>query len=126
MRAQPDDLNQTEIPEMFNISSARVDLKKRAHPELVAMHEHSFRNRSEVIVSTECFCFSCLKRFPSCEILTWWDPVNESSDGMTAVCTHCSLDAVFGDQCRRELSEYFLVRMHQFWFDNGVMFDLAR
>lgn len=124
-RSKLDSMNLTEIRRVFETLRARVARKKSAHPELAAMHDHSIRNRAEVLASAMCGCFACLKTFPSSDIGEWWDLDRTRLDGkesvspevgMTAVCPCCGLDAVLGDQCGRELTSEFLVQMQHIWF----------
>lgn len=133
-RSKLDCVNLTDIRRVFDILRARVARKRCDHPELAEMHDHSFRNRDEVIASAVCGCFACLKTFPSADIGEWWDldstGLSRGSEltgpgvGMTAVCPCCGLDAVLGDQCGRELTSEFLAQMQQMWFGEPALIRL--
>jgi hypothetical protein len=117
--------NTTEIRRIFERIDARVAERKRAHPDLVELHGHSFRNSSEVRASAMCGCFACLNTFPSGDIVEWWDRERSmqsesnlacTDEGMTAVCPRCGFDAVLGNQCGRELTGELLAQMQKMWF----------
>lgn len=125
-RSKLGSVNLTEIRRVVEVLRARVEHKKIAKPDLAAMHGHSIRNRAEILVSTMCGCFACLKTFPSVSIGEWWDLYGTGSSGaevpspelgVTAVCPYCGLDAVLGDKCGRELTSEFLAQMQHMWFD---------
>jgi hypothetical protein len=51
----------------------------------------SFHNRARVAAAAECGCFHCQAVFPGSDVREWVD------DGQTALCPHCSIDAVLAD-----------------------------
>jgi len=79
-------------------------------PYLIAAHEHSIRNRTEVEASVVCECFYCLSIFPSSAITQW------SHDGQTARCPKCMESAVIGSASGYPFTHEFLQSMHNYWF----------
>ena len=77
--------------------------------ELVAAHSHCGHNREEILRSTDCGCFSCLKTFPSSEVAEWLH------DG-TVLCPYCGIDSVLGSMSGYPLTEDFLSQMNKRWF----------
>ncbi len=111
---------------MWAIGDSRSKERRRAEPTLVLARKHSFGNRVEISQSSQCACFCCLKTFSSEAIRNWCDQPREVAHGddvlgITAECPFCGIDSVLGDQCGFELSEEFLKKMKQFWFDDGLV-----
>jgi len=111
---------------MWALSDSRSEERRRAEPLLVLAHRRSFGNRVAISQSSLCACFFCLKTFPGEAIRDWCDQPRdvahgEDALGMTAMCPFCGIDSVLGDQSGFELSEEFLKKMKQFWFDDGVV-----
>lgn len=75
-------------------------------------HRHSIRNQREILASSRCGCFYCLKTYSPKEIQSW---VTEF-DIDTALCPHCGIDAVLGDASGLTITREFLHSMHLFWF----------
>lgn len=78
--------------------------------DIIEAHKHAGRHRAEVMASQLCGCFYCLAIFHPSEIDEWVD------GNQTALCPHCGIDAILGDQAGYELNKNFLRKMHQYWF----------
>jgi hypothetical protein len=79
--------------------------------ELTKAHEHTFKNRQEIVASRKCGCFYCRDTFEAASVTEWWD------HGMTAVCPLCGIDSVIGDAAKFSVTAPgFLAEMHVFWF----------
>lgn len=53
--------------------------------------EKSFKNKQNINNETSCRCYYCLKTFKGKDIKEW---VTELKGEQTALCPHCSIDAV--------------------------------
>jgi hypothetical protein len=85
-----------------------------ADEDHIAAHAHSIWHRGEILASTICGCFYCLKRFTPNQISDW---VNEPGDaGYTALCPFCGIDLVIGSASRYAITNDLLRRMNQHWF----------
>lgn len=80
--------------------------------QLKAAHSHSSNHRQVVEQSRVCGCFYCQETFAPATIKEWID------GGETALCPHCGIDSVIGDESKVELSAEFLEAMHHMWFEN--------
>jgi hypothetical protein len=74
------------------------------------IHDFSSRHREEVEKSALAGCFSCLIMFTPSDIDEWVD------GDTTALCPHCSVDAVLPDNMGIELTHDLLRGMHDIWF----------
>ena len=94
---------------------------------LLAAHRHTWENRSELEASTLCGCCSCMQVFPAQEIVAWTgmdmsnfnDP--NAAGGDTALCPRCGSEALVGDKAGFSLTQEFLSRMNQAWFQKTVI-----
>ena len=79
--------------------------------DLKIAHKHSSHNKEEILASDQVGCFYCLQVYKPEDIKEWVD-----SEG-TAICPHCHVDAVIGDQSHFPITEEtFLTRMYELWF----------
>lgn len=79
------------------------------HPHLAA-HRASSRHRAAIEASELCGCFHCLATFLPTEIVRWiYDD--------TALCPRCTVDSVIGSASGYPVTEEFLRRMREHWFD---------
>lgn len=80
---------------------------------LEELHKLSIHNKKLLAKSKNCGCFYCLKQFAFAEI-----PDNNWTDEQydTALCPHCSVDAVLGDAMDVEITDTLLKQMHDRWF----------
>jgi hypothetical protein len=85
-----------------------------ALPSYQTAHKHAFLNREELLASTSCGCFYCLRIFPPGEIVEWIDTRNDID--MTALCPYCGIDSVIGAASGYPITQTFLKAMHQHWF----------
>lgn len=80
-------------------------------------HQHSLKNREEIVKSELCGCFYCEATFAPSEIEDWVDE-GKNSIGQTALCPKCGIDSVVGSKSGLCISEKeFLKEMHKYWFD---------
>ena len=82
-------------------------------------HKHSFRRRKELLGSSDCGCFNCLKIYPPFKIRHWTD-FNENGVGETAICPYCGIDSVLGDKSGCDISDSFLRLMNQIYFGGHI------
>jgi hypothetical protein len=82
-------------------------------------HKHSFRRRKELLGSSDCGCFNCLKIYPPFKIKHWTD-FNENEVGETAICPYCGIDSVLGDKSGCDISDSFLRLMNQIYFGGHI------
>lgn len=78
-------------------------------------HNKSIYHREEIESSSLCGCFHCQQIFPSRDIKDWTDEAKPLS-AQTALCPHCGIDSVIGDQSGFEITSAFLSEMHRNWF----------
>lgn len=78
--------------------------------DMSAAHQHSMRNRTELLASDNCGCFYCLKTYAPSEIKEWID------DKETATCPRCGIDSVLGSKSGLPLNDDFLKKMNEVWF----------
>lgn len=81
--------------------------------------KHSQHNKAEVEVSTKCACFFCRAVFDPKAIIIY-------SEGDTAICPNCGIDAVIGDKTGFDLSEEFLIAMFRRWFSIPIRLRAIR
>jgi len=79
--------------------------------DILDAHRFSSWNREQLLASTYCACFNCKARYAPGKITLWTD------DEQTAVCPECSVDAVLGNASGVDLTDEFLERMHEYWFE---------
>lgn len=77
-------------------------------------HRLSFRNRRLLIHWLECVCFCCTRTFPMRDIEQW-------AEGETAICPHCSVDAVL--PATSEFTDEFIEQMQLRYFGVNVRND---
>lgn len=92
-----------------------VLFNKKKKPGYIAAHAHSFMNRNEIMQSQKCGCFHCLNYFSHYLISEWIDDLTDES---TALCPYCFTDSVIGDKSGFPITEEFLKKMRDYWFDN--------
>lgn len=80
-------------------------------PTLEAIHAKSARHKQALLESPLCGCFSCLRIYPPSEITQWV----RRDDDETAVCPHCSTDAVL-PSATVDLTPELLSAMNARWF----------
>jgi hypothetical protein len=85
------------------------DGKPRLQTALHAAHGRSLHNFRLLANGGQCGCFHCLKTFEASKIVQWVD------DGRTALCPHCSIDAVISEYAD-PIHPEFLTKMYAFWF----------
>lgn len=82
---------------------------------LEAAHKRSIFNKSEILKSNLCGCFSCLKIYPSAEVEEWID--EEEGKEHTPLCPYCDIDSVIGDASLFPITDIeFLKAMKKHWF----------
>ncbi len=83
-------------------------------PHILA-HKYAARNRWDILSSSICGCFYCLRTFDSTLIEDWVDDVD--GVGMTALCPLCGIDSVLGSHSGYPVEEGFLRKMKEYWFE---------
>jgi len=86
------------------------------HPMRVA-HKKSIYHRREIEQSSLCGCFYCCQIFKPDEIEHWTDSSKPQAE-QTALCPHCGIDSVIGDQSGFDIAKEFLAEMHKHWFED--------
>jgi len=84
--------------------------KKSEEDDIIKAHEYSSHHKKALLKDKICGCFFCLKIFSPKEITDWIDNDN------TALCPHCSIDAVIGESSGFPITEEFLEKMRDRWF----------
>jgi hypothetical protein len=77
-------------------------------------HEHSYKNREELLKSDKCACFHCFQIYPAKEIK---DYVDENDGEKTALCPYCLCDTIIGDASGFNLTDDLI---------NGLAFEYLR
>lgn len=85
-------------------------MNKKEEDEILEAHKHSANHKRELLKSKICGCFFCGKIFPPTEITDWIDK------DQTALCPHCTIDAVIGESSGSPLTKEFLEKMRDYWF----------
>ena len=78
--------------------------------DMSVAHQHSMRNRTELLASDHCGCFYCLETYAPSEIAEWID------EEETAMCPRCGIDSVLGSKSGLPLTDEFLKKMKRVWF----------
>ncbi len=73
-------------------------------------HEYCSNHKKTLLKDKKCGCFFCMGIFLPKEIVDWID------NGETALCPHCSIDAVIGESSGFPITKEFLEKMHEHWF----------
>ena len=88
--------------------------------DLESIHRFSDHHRELLARSERAGCFYCRRTFDPREITEWVDgPQRESgetSDGVTALCPRCGIDAVLPSAMPVPLTAELLAEMHSHWF----------
>ena len=71
----------------------------------------AIHNKEKLQKVSECACYFCYKVFSPSEITEWIDKEYD-----TAVCPHCSVDAVLPIYEEGEKDIAFLTKVHEYWF----------
>jgi hypothetical protein len=78
-------------------------------------HTHCINNKAEVMQSNLCGCFYCLETFTPDKVQEW------VSGKRNAICPFCEMDTVLGDKSGFPITESFLRRMNQQWFQGDTI-----
>jgi hypothetical protein len=88
--------------------------------DLESIHRFSGRHRDLLARSERAGCFYCRRTFDPREINEWIDgpqvASDETSDGVTALCPRCGIDAVLPSAMPVPLTDELLAQMHSRWF----------
>ncbi len=71
------------------------------------------KNRIELEASVLCGCFYCISIYSPSEMVDWIG----DSEGLTADCPRCGIDAVIGSASGFPITSEFLNRMNEHWFE---------
>ena len=86
--------------------------KKDDKDDILEAHKHSSNHKTKLLKDKKCGCFFCMRIFSPTEITDW---IEDESDE-TALCPHCSIDAIIGESSGFPITEEFLEKMHNQWF----------
>ena len=81
-------------------------------PDYISAHKRASRHRAELEESGICGCLYCLQVYQPAEIQEWID------DETTALCPHCGIDSVIGAKSGYPITENFLLKLKEHWFDS--------
>ena len=111
--------------------SVSVADNETAVDDVTLAHAHCGNNRSELLASEICGCFSCLEIFPLAAIVDWIDEgdlplfrnnvlvsVNDKRE-QSAMCPKCGIDSVIGSRSGYPITPEFLERMERRWFSKA-------
>jgi hypothetical protein len=82
---------------------------------LKQIHNHTFKNRSEIAKSVLCHCIYCKEASPSSHVDEWAD------EGETALCPKCGVDSMVGDASGYEMTVPLLSALQDFWFEQDFL-----
>jgi hypothetical protein len=71
----------------------------------------AIHNKINLSMVSECVCYYCFKVFKPSEIVEYVDKEKD-----TALCPHCSVDAVLPIYEESEKDESMLKQIHNYWF----------
>lgn len=78
---------------------------------LKAAHRFCSGNKESLKKDNLCGCFYCLEIFHPSEIEEWID-----SNENTALCPHCEIDSIIGQNSGFPITKEFLSKMNKYWF----------
>jgi hypothetical protein len=88
--------------------------------DLESIHRFSDRHHELLARSERAGCFYCQRMFEPRKITEWIDGPQlrsgETTDGVTALCPHCGIDAVLPSAMPVPLTAELLAEMHSHWF----------
>ena len=88
--------------------------------DLESIHRFSDHHRELLARSERAGCFYRRRTFDPREITEWVDGAQresgETSDGVTALCPRCGIDAVLPSAMPVPLTAELLAEMHSHWF----------
>lgn len=73
------------------------------------MYTIALNNKELIETSEKCYCFHCLKEFPSSEIEAF-------RDDKSALCPYCEMKSVIPDNASVEVTEELLKETKDYWF----------
>ncbi|MDX8383319.1 MAG: cytoplasmic protein [Ghiorsea sp.] len=85
--------------------------------ELEDAHRHSLMNKYEIKKSKNCTCFTCLKTFPSSEVILWCDD-EDSFIEETGICPYCDVDSVIGDAAGYGID--VMINLRGYWMKRRI------
>ena len=92
----------------------------RSIADLTSIHRFSDHHRELLARSDRAGCFYCRRLFDPREIADWIDEphpgTGETTNGVTALCPHCGIDAVLPSAAPIQLDGALLAEMHRYWF----------
>ena len=75
-------------------------------------------NRRELLASSRCGCYCCLRIFCTSEIINWCDG-GATGEGETALCPYCGVDAVIAESSGLPLNIHSLETLNRIWFSKA-------
>lgn len=92
-----------------------MNAESKSQLDVEALHELSRFHLKDLAASSECGCFHCLRIYAPSEIHEWSRSDADDTALTSAVCPHCSVDAVLPGN-RVALTRELLEAMHAHWF----------
>ena len=87
-------------------------MSKNEKDDIVGAHKYSANHKTKLLKDKKCGCFHCMKIFSPSEITDW---IEDDTD-QTAICPHCGIDAVIGENSGLPITKEFLEKMYEHWF----------
>jgi hypothetical protein len=95
----------------------------RSSVDLESVHRFCTNNRELLAHSDRAGCFYCQAIIEAHEIEDWVDgaqvETGELTDGVTALCPRCGIDAVLPSAAPIKLDAPLLSEMHRSWFERS-------
>lgn len=82
--------------------------------DLLRAHTYTLDNYPMLFAQQACVCIYCKERFASHAIRDY-----SYSEKGTALCPKCGIDSIVGEYAGFELSDAFIEKMHEYFFDNN-------
>ena len=93
----------------------------RSRADLESAHRYCTTNRELLARSEQAGCFYCQAIFEARDVEDWVDgrqvETGELTDGVTALCPRCGIDAVLPAAAPIKLDASLLAAMHEYWFE---------
>lgn len=94
-------------------------------PDYIEAHKYSNNHMEQLKKNSVCGCFYCLKIYSPTEIEEWIIDDNPCDKFGTAVCPYCNIDSVIGESSGYPITEDFLRKMNQHWFNSNAETELT-
>ena len=85
--------------------------------DILEAHKYCNNNLEQLKKDSICGCFYCCKIYSPTEITDWIISENSYDRFGTAICPYCGIDSVIGDSSGFPITEEFLKKMNNYWFE---------